>query len=78
MPSKAANFKDENDSVVVYVGSPLTVHIPLFLIINCDCISKCDVFVDQEPVYMEVGDPRQVRLHVTGHPTYHVNLIKSK
>ena len=27
---------------------------------------------------MEVGEPRQVRSHVVGHPTYHVNLIKLK
>ena len=24
------------------------------------------------PVYMEVGDPRKVREHVAGHPSYHV------
>ena len=28
------------------------------------------------PVYMEVGI--QVRYHVAGHPTYHVNVIKLK
>ena len=27
---------------------------------------------------MEVGDPGQVRSHVVGHPTYHVNVIKLK
>ena len=27
---------------------------------------------------MEVGDPRQVRTHMVGHPTYHVNVIKLK
>ena len=27
---------------------------------------------------MELRDPRQVRQHVAGHPTYHVNVIKLK
>ena len=29
-------------------------------------------------VYIEVEDPRKVRLHVAGRPTYHVNVIKLK
>ena len=38
---------------------------------------RCSL-LDLGPVYMVVGDTRQVTSHVAGHPTYHVDVIKLK
>ena len=44
----AANIKDKNNSVTVYVGSSLTVHNSFFFFTNCDRLNLFSGFIGQK------------------------------